>query len=295
LKKEQIAVFHGLSNELPFCIKQTCIPSIVTIHDLIFLRYPDLYSPIDRMIYRFKYRYSCKVADKIIAVSECTKRDIIAYLNIPEEKIAVIYQGCHPQFNKNVSADKKTEVSLKYSLPKRFLLFVGTIEERKNLLLIVKALKNLEENIHLVAVGKKTSYQKRVEEYIAENQLSKRVHFHHHVLFDDLPALYRLAQIFIYPSRFEGFGIPVIEALSCGLPVIAAIGSCLEEAGGKCSIYVDPDNDSELTDQIKLILNDAKLVRLMSEKGKKYAERFSDEAIAKDLMCIYQSLLHKKS
>ncbi len=287
LKKEQITVFHGLSNELPVGINQTGIRSVVTIHDLIFLRYPSYYAPIDRLIYRIKFRYACRVADQIIAISECTKRDIISYFHIPEEKIAVVYQGCHPNFKQPVSSAQQEEVVRKYALPAVFFLYVGTVEERKNLLLPVKALVHLPEDIHLVVVGKRTAYQKKVEHFISAHHLSQRVHFYPQALFDDLPAFYHLAQVFILPSRFEGFGIPVIESLSCGTPVIAAKGSCLEEAGGKHSIYIDPDNDLELADKIALIRRDTDLARRMSEEGRKYVERFSDEAIACEFMRVY--------
>jgi len=292
LKKDQIAVFHGLSNELPFRINRTGIPSIVTVHDLIFLRYPNFYERIDRWIYTFKFRHACRVANRIIAVSECTKRDIMLFFGVPEEKITVVYQGCHSNYKQIVSSVKKEEIIRKYALPARFLLFVGTIEDRKNLLLIVKALKYLDEDIHLVAVGEKMRYQTIVEKYISEHQLAKRVHFHRNVLFEDIPAFYQLAQIFILPSYYEGFGIPVIEALTSGTPVIAAKGSCLEEAGGNHTIYIDPDNETALVEKINMILNDTKLANKMSEQGRKYVERFSDETIARELMRVYRSVIH---
>ena len=294
LRKDKITVFHGLSNELPIRINRTGIPAVVTVHDLIFLHYPNFYKPIDRWIYKLKFRHACKIADKVIAISECTKRDIVSLFGVPKEKVAVVYQGCHSNFKQTISSEKKEEVISKYSLPAQFLLYVGTIEDRKNLLLIVKALKYLNEDIHLVAVGKKTKYKALIDKYIIKYQLSKRVHFYHQVLFDDLPAFYQLAQIFILPSRYEGFGIPIIEALTSGTPVIAAKGSCLEEAGGEHSFYIDPDNETELTDKINLILNDAKLAHQMSEQGKNYVERFSDETIAKELMLIYRSVSTKR-
>ena len=292
LKKDQITVFHGLSNELPIHIKRTGIPTVVSIHDLIFLRYPGFYPPIDRWIYKLKFRHACRVADRIIAVSECTKRDIISSFGAPEEKIKVVYQSCHSSFKEILSPDMKENVRREYSLPAQYLLYVGTIENRKNLLLIVKALKYLDIDIHLVAVGKKTRYQTVVEKYVMEHHLSTRVHFHHHVSFKHLPAFYQLAQIFILPSYYEGFGIPVIEALTSGTPVIAATGSCLEEAGGEHSIYIDPDNETMLADKINWILNDTTLANQMSEEGKKYVERFSDENIAKDFMAIYKEVTH---
>jgi glycosyltransferase involved in cell wall biosynthesis len=293
IKKQNIAVFHGLSNELPLGIENRGIKTIVTIHDLIFLRYPEYYQPIDRMIYRLKFKRACEKADKIIAVSECTKRDIISFFHIPEEKIEVVYQGCSPNFRTKVSEEKKTAVAHKYDLPTRFILFVGSIEARKNLLLIVKAIEVLStslQDIHLVAVGKFTPYQSEVEEYAEKTGLKSRLHLFNHVPFEDLPAIYQSAALFVYPSFFEGFGIPIIEALSSGVPVIAATGSCLEEAGGPDSIYVNPTDEVELAGKIKEILNDKVLANKMIEAGKTYVERFSEKPIAERFMQIYKSV-----
>ncbi|GHT38796.1 glycosyl transferase family 1 [Bacteroidia bacterium] len=284
IKANHLTVFHGLSNELPIGIRKTGVKSIVTVHDLIFMRYPSYYKWIDRMIYRFKFKYACRNADKIIAVSECTKRDIISFFNIPAEKIAVVYQGCHPNFQVEVSAGKKQSIAGKYRLPPLFLLYVGSIEARKNLLLAVKALQWLPDNIHLVAVGKSTPYQSEVEKQAKELNLESRLHLLNHVAFEDLPALYQSAAIFIYPSFFEGFGIPVIEALTSGTPVIAATGSCLEEAGGADSVYIDPNDDAGLAERIKEILNDKELSDKMITSGKEYVKRFSGKMIADQLM-----------
>ena len=242
LEKEKIDIFHGLSNELPLNIHQSEVKSIVTIHDLIFLRYPQYYHSIDRKIYTYKFRKACENADKIIAISECTKRDIIEYFRIPADKIEVVYQGCDPSFMHPVAAEKKREIRAKYQLPDHYILNVGSIEERKNALSAVQALTMLPEQIHLVIVGRHTEYTDKIERFIKENKLEERVHIISNVPFDDLPAFYQLAEIFVYPSRFEGFGIPIIEALYSGIPVVAATGSCLEEAGGPDSIYVHPDD-----------------------------------------------------
>jgi glycosyltransferase involved in cell wall biosynthesis len=289
IRKQNLAVYHGLSNELPFGIKNAGVKSIVTIHDLIFLRYPQYYKPTDRFIYKLKFKTACKKADKIIAVSECTKRDIVSFFRIPEEKITVVYQGCHPNFRIKISEEKKSEIAGKYLLPTRFILFVGSIEARKNLLLIVKALKKIPKDIHLVATGKSTPYQLLVEQYAEKSGLKSRLHILNSVPFDDLPALYRSAALFVYPSFFEGFGIPVIEALSSEIPVIAAAGSCLEEAGGPGSIYVNPDDDTELSERIIEILNDKELANKMIETGKEYVKRFSEETAASEIMNIYES------
>jgi glycosyltransferase involved in cell wall biosynthesis len=288
IRESKISVYHGLSNELPFGIKNTGVKSTVTIHDLIFLRYPEYYKPIDRFIYRLKFQYACKKADKIIAVSECTKRDIVSFFHTPEYKIVVIYQGCHPIYNEKVSEEKKKAVAEKYHLPSRFLLNVGSIEARKNLLLTVKVLKKIPEDIHLVAVGKSTPYQMEVEKYAEKSGIASRLHILNNVSFEDLPAIYQSAVLFVYPSFFEGFGIPVIEALSSEIPVIAATGSCLEEAGGPGSIYVNPNDDTELSEQIMEILNDRELTNKMIETGKEQVKRFSEESIASEIINLYK-------
>lgn len=287
IRKSDIDIFHGLSNELPVGIKKTGVKSVVAVHDLIFLRYPQYYKPLDRLIYRLKFKHACKVADKIIAVSECTKRDIVSFFRIPEEKIAVIYQGCHPSFRAKTSEEKKQEVAAKYGLPARFILFVGSIEARKNLLLAVKALKGLPDDIHLVAAGKATPYQLSVEEYAETSGVRPRVHIRNSVTFEDLPALYQSAAVFVYPSFFEGFGIPVIEALHSEIPVVAATGSCLEEAGGPSSIYVNPTDDAELARRIAEIISDGALAKRMVEAGKEYVKRFSEKSIAAEIMNAY--------
>ena len=291
LEKEKIDIFHGLSNELPLNIHQSEVKSIVTIHDLIFLRYPQYYHSIDRKIYTYKFRKACENADKIIAISECTKRDIIEFFRIPADKIEVVYQGCDPSFIHHVAEEKKREVRAKYQLPDHYILNVGSIEERKNALSAVQALMMLPEQIHLVIVGRHTEYTDKVEHFIKENKLEERVHIISNVPFDDLPAFYQLAEIFVYPSRFEGFGIPIIEALYSGIPVVAATGSCLEEAGGPDSIYVHPDDIKGMADAFKQIYTDPERKKNMIEKGHSFAKRFSEEKQAEEILNIYKKLM----
>ena len=171
LEKERIDIFHGLSNELPLNIHKSEVKSIVTIHDLIFLRYPQYYHSIDRNIYTYKFRKACENADRIIAISECTKRDIIEYFGIPADKIEVVYQGCDTSFTHPVTEEKKREVRAKYQLPEHYILNVGSIEERKNALSAVQALTMLPEQIHLVIVGRYTEYTDKIERFIKENKL----------------------------------------------------------------------------------------------------------------------------
>lgn len=289
LKKDKVDIFHGLSNELPLNIhKAEKLKSIVTIHDLIFLRYPSYYRFFDRMIYNYKFRKACKNADRIIAVSEMTKRDIVSFYHIPAEKIDVVYQGCSKEFAKEAGEETKRQVKEKYDLPERFILYLGTIEERKNLMLLAKALLHTNTDVPVIAVGKRTAYAKNVDAFIEDNNLSDRIKLISGVPFAELPALYQMASVFVFPSRFEGFGIPIIEAMNSGVPVIAATGSCLEEAGGPDSIYIDPDDVTGLAQAIDNVLTDEALRETMVKKGKEYVLRFEDKIIARDVMDVYR-------
>ena len=227
LRRDRVEVFHGLSGELPVGIRKSGIKSVVTIHDLIFLRHPEYYHWLDTKIYAWKFRQTIREADHIIAISECTKRDIMEYADIDERRISVIYQSCAPRFT--IGSAKTTS---------RYILSVGSIEARKNILLAVKALPYLPDDLSLVIVGRHTKYTDEVLDYVRQQGLAHRVKVMHGVTDEQLPQLYAGAEAFVYPSRYEGFGIPIIEAISCGLPVVACTGSCLEEAGGPDALYV---------------------------------------------------------
>jgi len=293
LKKDSIELFHGLSNELPLNIhRQTATKSIVTIHDLIFRRLPQCYPFIDRLIYDYKFRKACRHADRIIAVSECTKRDIVKDYGIAPEKIEVIYQGCDPAFAVPVACEKKEEVRRRYQLPDKYLLFVGSIEERKNAWLIVKVLEHLPADLHLVLVGKKTPYVTLLENTL-DSQTAGRVHFLHNIPFADLPSIYQSAQVFVYPSRYEGFGIPILEALNSRIPVVAATGSCLEEAGGPHSLYVHPDDITGLSDAIRKALQ-PETSAMMIKNGTDWAAQFTQEQMAHQTIACYKKVLESK-
>ncbi|ADY52806.1 glycosyl transferase group 1 [Pseudopedobacter saltans DSM 12145] len=291
LKEDKIDLFHGLSNELPLNIRKSKVPAVVTIHDLIFIRYPQYFKLIDRNIYKYKFRKACINANRIIAISEQTKRDIIHFFKIDPHKIDIVYQGCDPVFSIPTVREDLQIIKHKYSLPDSFLLCVGTIEQRKNQLLILQALNQIPEDIKLVLVGKPTAYKTELTTYIQTYNLENRVHFLEKVPFQDLPLIYQLANIFVYPSRFEGFGIPLLEAISAGVPAIGATGSCLEEAGGPDSLYTYPDNHNELAKYINMVLQSDELRQKMIEKGLQYASKFSEENIARNLMNVYKKTL----
>lgn len=294
LRREKVDLFHGLSNELPLGIKNSGIPSVVTIHDLIFLRYPDTYGFLSRKILEIKTRNACRQADKIIAISLQTRQDLMDFYHIPEEKIKVIYQGCDKMFYRSVGPDEIRAVCRKYRLPKRYLLSVGTFEKRKNQRSILQALALLEDDIPLVLVSKPTKYQCVLEAAIRHLGLRNRVHILNNVPNSDLPALYQGCSVFIYLSYFEGFGIPILEALVSKVPVIAASGSCLEEAGGEYTEYCHPFDYQKLAGLIEEILHNPYKASLMAEKGAEYARKFESQSIAEQLQILYLHVIHQK-
>jgi glycosyltransferase involved in cell wall biosynthesis len=291
LKKDHLSLYHGLSNEVPFDLAAAKIKTVVTIHDLIYLRFPQHYTYIDRTIYNFKSEYACKHADHIIAISEQTKKDIVTFYGTDPDKIEVIYQSCDDSFKHPVKIAFKDTVREKYKLPERYLLNVGTIEPRKNLLLIVQALQSIPENVKLLVVGKAQPYAQQVIQEIARLNLQDRIIFLKNIPFTDLPAIYQMASIFVYPSFYEGFGIPVIEALYGGIPVIAATGSCLEEAGGPGSLYIDPKDPAALATAINAVLNNPALAKQMREKGLSFVQKFNTCTLAHQLMNCYQNIV----
>ena len=282
-------IFHGLSGELPLKWNNKSIKKVVTIHDLIFLRFPQYYSFFDRKIHFWKFGKAAEQADLIIAISEQTKRDIIKYLKVPESKIRVVYQGCHQSFKEIQSPEFLNSVKEKFNLPEKFVLNVGTIEERKNLLNIVKAVNGTE--IPLVVIGKKTKYFNKVQKFIEKNKLLNQVIFLENVSMEELAAIYKLAEVFVYPSFFEGFGIPVIEALFSGTAVITGNTSSLPEAGGPESLYVNPYQMEDLKSKILFLWNNKAERKRRAEKGLEYVQRFTDENIARELMNVYSEVL----
>ena len=287
LKDLKVELYHGLSNELPFGISKTGIHSVVTIHDLIFLRYPSYYTMVDSLIYRLKVKRACREADRIIAVSEHTKKDIVELLRISPEKIDVVYQTCHERFGLQVSEEQKIKVQKKNCLPSSYVLSVGTIEKRKNLTSIIDAIARVP-NVHLVVVGKSTDYIQEVKGRIIKLGLEKRVMFIHEVEIADLPAIYQLAEMLVYPSQYEGFGIPVLEALYSGIPVITTRGGCFEEAGGPDSLYVAFGDIPGMSEAILNVLGDPDLRSRMTNKGKEYAEKFNNHSVAIGLKKTYE-------
>lgn len=287
LIKNKITIFHGLSGEIPSGLKAKNIKSVVTIHDLIFMRHPNLYSFFDRKIHFYKFKKAAQDADSIIAISQQTKNDIVEFLKIDPAKINIIYQGCSPVYKEQFTDNEINRVKVKYKLPEKFILNVGTIEPRKNILSVVKAIKNT--TIPLFLIGRKTAYYKEIENYISQENLNNITHLSN-VTQAELAIIYRLATIFVYPSVFEGFGIPIIEALYSKTPVITNKDGVFPEAGGPNSIYVDPTNVNEIQNAIENLLHNDDLRTEIAEKGFEFVQQFNDDVIAKEIINLYSSL-----
>lgn len=292
LIRDNIDIFHGLSGEIPKGLRNTSIKSVVTIHDLIFLKFPELYKPIDRFLYNQKFKYAVQNADKVIAISEQTKKDIVDFYNIDSKKIDVIYQGCHPAFKTTHTQDAKDNLRKKYNLPDKFLLNVGSIEPRKNAFQIVKAIEHIDTP--LLIIGKETAYSNEIKEFIKDKGLQNRIFLLQGFSMEELATIYSMAEIFIYPSKYEGFGIPIIEALYSGTPVITSNSGVFPEAAGPSSCYVDPENITEISTAIQELLNDSNKRQTMKEEGLAYVQRFNDDTLADQWNKVYVELLEKK-
>ena len=291
LGNDAVDIYHGLSNEIPYGIHQTTIKSIITIHDLIFLEHPELYKSFDRYVYKKKVQYGARVASRIIAVSEQTKQDIIRLLGVDESHIRVVYQGCHRQFYNRVSLETLQYTRQQFALPAEYLLYVGTIEERKNLLKIVQAMDRGNIDFPLVVVGRKTSYFNQVKSYI-EKRGMRNIHFLDQVQVSDLPAIYQGSQGFIYPSSYEGFGIPILEALNSGVPVITSSGGCLEETAGKGGLLINPNDQEEMIHAISQVLEDSALRDRLIREGGAHALKFREEQTIPSLYNVYLECLN---
>jgi glycosyltransferase involved in cell wall biosynthesis len=297
LEQLGIQLYHGLSHEIPHGIQHTAIRSVVTIHDLIFERYPEQFGKINVLIYRHKFQYSCRNANHIIAISQQTKQDIIDWYGISEEKIDVCYQSCDPVFAEVIAESDKQRTRKRYNLPQQFFLYVGSIIERKNLLGICQALHiNGNGSLPLVVIGDGRAYKQKVKEYIREKGLSSQVIFLSETQpigkdTRELATIYQLSTALVYPSCFEGFGIPVLEAMWSGVPVITSSVSCLPETGGEAASYVDPSSPESIAGAMKRIQDNEDLRREMIILGHRQAENFTLEKCTDEIMRVYKKLM----
>lgn len=289
-KRGDVELFHDLESRLPYGLARRDIRSVVSVHNLISLRFTKYYNIFERIVEYIIVSSACHRADRIIAASEATKRDIAHLLGISHEKIDVVYQGCNPLYTTPVSNDEVEVVKRKYELPERYILNIGDMVERKNFGLIVDAMTELPDDYHLVVIGEHTNYSRRIRRRLKSLGLHQRVHFRRSVELNDRPALYKGAEVYVHPSKFEGFSVEIVEALTVGVPVIAARGSSLEEAGGPHSIYVSSKDCGELVDALELLRRDEALRAKMIEEGANHVKHFRSEMAAYSIMKCYRRI-----
>jgi glycosyltransferase involved in cell wall biosynthesis len=286
---QTLDVYHGLSQELPAGLPAR-VRKVVTVHDLIYIRYPQFYKPVDVAIYKAKAKAACTKADRVIAISQQTAQDIVDFLHIDPNKIDVVYQGCHPIFKQTVAPEVQAQVRRKYNLPGQYILNVGTIEPRKNVGVLVQALAMLPagERLPLVIVGRATAYKDEIVRIAREKGVMDQLIFLHGASFQDFPALYQSATVFAYPSLFEGFGIPLVEAIESGVPVVTSTGSCFREAAGSGALYADPQQPEALAAGLKQALQDQGVRSELIAQGHAYTRQFMPSVIADRLQEVYR-------
>lgn len=293
IRQQQLDIYHGLSHEIPFKQRNTHTKYLVTIHDLLFLRFKENFKWIDRQIYLSKIKYSCRHADLILAVSEQTKKDLIDFLHVPGEKIVVNYQSCSSLYYEEQDEASKQHVRQTYQLPGQFYLFVGALVKHKNIDRIIEAVALLPPEIQypLVIVGKENSYKKELVAIIDKFGLQKKVRFIDYVAGEHLPAIYQLAKLLIWPSLFEGFGIPIIEALFSKLPVITSNVGCFNEVGGEGALYVNPEHVTEIATAIESVVTSDSNYKELQNKGYAHAQKFHIENTTRHLIDLYKSVI----
>lgn len=291
LKKDKIDLYHGISSELPFSLKKHPeISKIVDIHDLLFLRFPDFYSLTDRKMFELKTKFACEIADKIVATSEATKQDIIHFYHIAPEKIEVVYQSCADIFFETVEEDAKEKIRKKYKLPAEYLLCVGTIQERKNQKQILEALKISKNKLPLVLIGGGTKYKEQLIAFAKEQNLDLIIPTVF-VKDEDLPAIYQMAKIFVFPGLYEGFGIPVLEAMASKTPVISSLNTSMAEILQNLDCLINPLSTEDLAEKIDAFLaNDTKA---LVNKNYERALQFTNKKFAQKMTSVYDQFRTK--
>lgn len=291
VSEDKIDIFHGLSHELPMSLPKD-VKKVVTMHDLIAWRHPEYFSKLDAKIHQKKQQIACKEADVVIAISEQTKRDLIEFIGVPEQKIRVLYQSCDPIFRAEITDEDRAEAKKNYDLPDRYIICVGTIEERKNQATVVAAMNLLPNDLHLVLVGgTHGNYRAKLFSEVKSEDLKRRIHIIDDADFDDFPALYANSLGAIYISHFEGFGIPILEAMSCGVPVLTSNCSSMPEVGGDAVLYATPDNVDEVASQIKRMISDEALRQDLIAKSKIQIQKFDPKVTTQALYDLYTELM----
>lgn len=289
--KNRCDLYHGLSHELPYGIHRSRVKTLVTIHDVIFQLFPGLYPWLDRKVYHQKWKYSSRVANRIVAVSKQTKEDLCRFYEVEAEKISIIPPPVDMQY---LPVDIPSFI-IREKLPEKFFLFVGALNRRKNISLIMEALNILQRQNHLplIIIGTGTEKEALIK-LVQKYHLSGMVYFKDYVPQEMLPAYYQAATALIYPSIYEGFGIPIVEALRNKIPVITSNISSMPEAAGPGGLLIDPGNPGDLAQAMLQIQEDKNLRRDLIEKGYQHSLKFLPEVICNRQLALYREILEKE-
>ena len=288
-----IDLYHTPDFFLPPVKRRT--HTLVTVHDLSFVREPDTTMlGMSRQLNTWVPR-SVERADHVIAVSQATKQDLIDLYHTPPEKISVLYHGVTPNFNPIQNPEKLKLICQKYHLGDQpFILSVGTLQPRKNYRRLIQAFAQLDTPASLVIAGGKGWHYQEIFAEVNQHRLQERVRFPGFIDDDDLPGLYSAAALFVYPSLYEGFGLPVLEAMACGTPVIASNTSALPEVVGKAGLLVNPLAVEAMAGAMAKVLNNADLSQKLSQAGLKQASKFSWTNMAEKLIKLYKKILKEE-
>jgi len=270
---------------------------VITFHDLSFIRYPEFFSLRQNIWHRFQMNPKLQVrkSDAIIAVSESTKSDLMEFFRISSEKIHVIYSGINEIFLRNHISERGDGIKKKYGLPDNYILFLGTLEPRKNIIGIIKAFELVSEdqrfnNLNLVIAGNNGWQADEILKIANKSVQKSKFFFSGPIESHERKFFYQNARLFVYPSFFEGFGFPPLEAMASGVPVITSSTSSLPEVVGDGAFLTNPYNIGEIADGIKLLLSDDKIRDFYNKKGKEVANKFSWEKSAKATLDVLTGL-----
>jgi glycosyltransferase involved in cell wall biosynthesis len=272
-------------------------PTLLTVHDLIGILFPQNLPPISRFYWARWLPFSIRFATHLIADSDHTRRDLVRLLGVPELRITVVPLAAGVDCRPIQENDILQALRQKYQLPLRFILFVSTIEPRKGLDTLMDAFARLLSvygDIKLVIAGKKGWYTDRLYDQIERLELKDHITVTGHVPDEDLPALYNAAEVLAFPSRYKGFGLPVLEAMACGTPVVCSSSSSLPEVAGDAALFVPPDDPQALCSALHQLLENEALRRQMREKGLAQAARFSWEETARKTSTVYRNVIRER-
>jgi glycosyltransferase involved in cell wall biosynthesis len=284
-------LFHGLAFVSPLLLTK---PSLITVYDLSFLHYPQVLSASRRLYLRLFTALSCRRACRVIAISQSTARDLYESLSIPREKIDVAPPGYDSTIYKPLSSDEIAAFRARRNLPDRFWLFLGTLEPRKNLPMLLQAYAALptNERLPLILAGGKGWDFEAIYQAIEHYNLDKWVQLPGYLPIEELPLWYNSAEVFLYPSVFEGFGIPVLEAMACGTPVIISDASSLPEVAGKAGLTLPPQAIDQWTQTLRRAYADSAWRQQAIEQGFVEAKRYSWQLTAAQTISSYQRALN---